>query len=151
MYVCVFVYIYICVCVCVYIYSHPRRNCFIVSKIISVARQVRWSKPGLKPSWLYASQIFYHTATNKLSVSEGILMHMYHFCFVYIYTLNDYRILNSLKELCITQVAAGNSFEECSIYIMHVCLSVCVYIHVSVSYIYIYIYIYNVGVFVFNF
>ena len=57
---------------------------------------------GSKPGWLYSS--------NKLSVSEGILTYMYHFCFIYIYTLNGYWELNSFDELCITWVATGNSF-----------------------------------------
>ena len=45
-------------------------------------------KMGSKLGWHYASWTFYCTATRKLSVSEGILTHMYHYCFVYIYPLN---------------------------------------------------------------
>ena len=37
----------------------------------------------------YTSRRFYHTATRKLSISEGILTHMYYFCFVYIYIYID--------------------------------------------------------------
>ena len=60
----------------------------------------------------YASQIFYCTAMRKLSVSKGILTHMYHFCFVFIYTLNGYRVLNLLEEICITRVTTWNSFPK---------------------------------------
>ena len=80
---------------------------------------------------------------------------MYHFCFVYIYTLNGYQVLNSFEEFCITWVETGNSFArvhrpeiQChrmsfSTYIIQtqiymLCLRHCFLF----IYIYIYIYIY---------
>ena len=74
-------------------------NCFVVSQLISVARHTRLFKPVSKSGGFYASQISYRTPTNKLSVSEGIMTYMYHFSFVSIYTLNGYRVLNSLEKL----------------------------------------------------
>ena len=85
----------------------------------------------------YASWIFYRTATRKLNVNEGILTHMYHFCFVYIYTLNSCQVLNSFEGLCIAWMATGNAFArglnspDRSIYIyiykyIHVYMCVCV-------------------------
>ena len=64
------------------------------------------------PADFYASRRFCRTATRKSCVSEGILTHMHHFCFVNEYTLNDYRELSSLEEPRITQVATVNSFAR---------------------------------------
>ena len=46
-YMPIYIYIYI------YIYSHPQTDCFVLSKLFSVARQVGRSKPGSKPIQLY--------------------------------------------------------------------------------------------------
>ena len=34
---------------CIYIYSHPQTVCFILSELISAARQTRFPKLGSKP------------------------------------------------------------------------------------------------------
>ena len=44
-----------------------------------MARHARCLKLGWKPGWFYVSRIFSNIATCKLSISERIFMHMYHF------------------------------------------------------------------------
>ena len=36
-------------CIYIYIYSHSQTDCFVLSELISVARQARFLKLGLKP------------------------------------------------------------------------------------------------------
>ena len=67
---CIYVlYIYIgvscicifCACACVihtYIYSHLQTDCFVISKLFSVARHAGRSKPGSKPVQLYVRLSF---------------------------------------------------------------------------------------------
>ena len=119
----------ICLFSCVlyiYIYCHLHIYCFLVLQLISVARYTRCFKLGSKPGW-----ISYCTATSKLSISEGILTHIYHFSFVYIYVLNGYQVHSSLEDLCIMRVVTSNPFTK-----------------VFNIYIYIYIYIYIIIVLV---
>ena len=91
------------------IYCYPTTDYFVVSQLSNEGRHARCSKLVSEPDWLYASPICYRTTTSKFSVSEGILTHMYRFCFIYTYTLNGYLVLDSLEELFITWVATGNS------------------------------------------
>ena len=50
----------------IYIYSHPQADCFVVSRIFSEARHVKFSKVGSKPRILTHSH-------EEISVSKGIL------------------------------------------------------------------------------
>ena len=43
----IYIYIYI------YIYIHPQTDCFVLSKLFSVARQVGRLQPGSKPIQIY--------------------------------------------------------------------------------------------------
>ena len=98
-----YMYIYMCMCV----YCHWQTDCFVESKHVNVARHARCLKLGSKHGWLYASQIFYRTATKKLG--EGTLTHMYHFCFDSTYTLNGSRELNLLEEFC---MLSNNKYKK---------------------------------------
>ena len=61
----------------IYIYSHPQTDCFIASQLFHVARQNRFSKLGLKPSWLKCqSKILLHSY-KETSVSKRIFKHKY--------------------------------------------------------------------------
>ena len=47
----------------IYTYCHPDRQiCFVLSELISVARQARFPKLGLKPVDSNANPRFYHSA-----------------------------------------------------------------------------------------
>ena len=95
-----------CIYIYIYIICHPLIDSFVESELIRVARQARLEH-GIE-----TKQKSYHTAISKLNVSKVILTHMYHFCFVCIYTPNCYRVFNFLEELCISRVATGNSFAR---------------------------------------
>ena len=86
---------------------------FVVSQLISVARQVRYFKLGSKPSWHHTSRISFHRAISNLSVSEGIMCISIIFFCLHIH-LTATGVLNSLEEFCITRVATNNSLWECS-------------------------------------
>ena len=91
--------------------SHLHTDCSLYYNS-SVLRDARsWDRNLAN---FYASRRFYRTATRKLGINEGILSHIYHFCFVYIYVFNGNRVLNSFDELCITWVTIGNSLRESS-------------------------------------
>ena len=103
-------YVFMCVSLYIYIYN-PQTDCFVVSQFFSMTRHTTCFKLGLKPGWLYISQISYPRAIIILSISEGIFS-----AYILTYTLLTTRVLNSWAELCIyTYVAASNSPLECSI------------------------------------
>ena len=94
-----------------YIYCHPQTDCFVLSKVFSVARHVGCSKPGLKPIQLYVrlslrplGQQAYH-----VWLREFLRYYVAAVC-LHFYTLSATRVLNSFKELCIMRAAAENSF-----------------------------------------
>ena len=66
----------------------------------------RCLKLGLKHGWLYTSRISYYTTTNKIGISEGILTHMYPFCFISIYSLK--RLLRAQFIRRVLQYANSN-------------------------------------------
>ena len=106
-----------------YIYSHPQTDCFVVSKLFSVARPVGRLKLGLKPAQLYVRLRILPPSRQTTHVCSGSLRH-YLVAFVcWHFALAGTRVFDSFEELCIMWVAAVNSFAR-------------------VIYIYIYIYIY---------
>ena len=52
-YIFIYIYMYIYICIYIYIYRHPQTDCFVLSELFSVAKQVGRSKPGSKPIQLY--------------------------------------------------------------------------------------------------
>ena len=117
-----YIYIYIerererCVCVCIYIYiyiySHPHTDCFVVSQLFSVARHVGSFKLRLKPTKPYVRLSIIPLNHQSTYVSSGIIRH-YEVAFVCLhFALPDTGVLNSYEKLCITRVAAVNSFAR---------------------------------------
>ena len=89
---------------------HLQTDCFVVSRIFSVTRCVRRFKLGLKPAQIYVRLSIIPLSPQLTYVSSGIIRH-YVVAFVCLhFALPDTRKLNSYKELCITRVAADNSF-----------------------------------------
>ena len=104
-----YIYIYI------YIYCHPQTNRFVVSQLFSVARHIGRLKLGLKPDQLYIRLNIILLCHQSTYVSSGMIKH-YVVAFVCLhFALTDTRELNSFEELCITRVAAVNSFARQSI------------------------------------
>ena len=99
-------------------------DCFIVSQLFSVARHAGCFKLGSKPTQLYVRLSILPLTLQTAYISSGIIMH-YVLASIYLhFTLPNTRVLNSLEEICITQVAVVNSFarvlnpREGSIYII---------------------------------
>ena len=94
-----------------HIFIHPRKNCFIVSQLFSIARHVRCFKLGSKPSRLYVNRIFSPKAIVPLYANEGVFS-----LYIYLHIrLSATEVLNSCEELGIyADMVAGNSSLECS-------------------------------------
>ena len=102
----IYIYIYI------YIYCHPQIDCFVVSQLFSVARHAGCFKVKLKPAQLYVRLSILPLSHVVIYASSEIIRH-YLLAFVCLYfALPDTRVLNSLEKLCITQIAAVNSFAS---------------------------------------
>ena len=107
--VTLYIYIYIYI----YIYSHPQIVSLYYNYSVwldtQYARSWDWNLADFTSAWYSTAQ----PLTNS--------------CFVYMYTLNGFWVLNSLKELCITLVATGNFFARMfNLWwgsISHVCVS----------------------------
>ena len=100
------IYIYI------YIYSHSPTDCFIVSQIFGVAKHVGYLKLGSKPTQLYVRRSIIPLSHQANHVSLGIMSLCSRFSLFTFFALPDTKVLNSFEELCIMQVAAGNSFPR---------------------------------------
>ena len=101
-----YIYIYI------YIYCYSQTDCFIILQLFSVARHVGHFKLGLKPTQLYVRLSIILLSHQSTNVSSGIIRH-YVVAFIFLhFALLDTRDLNSFEELCITQVAADNSYTR---------------------------------------
>ena len=100
----------------IYIYSHPQTDCFVLSELFSVARQVTRSKTVSKPIQLYVrlslrplGQQAYHVWLREflrhyVVTAAAVCLHLY--------TLSASRVLSSFEELCILRAAAENSFTR---------------------------------------
>ena len=87
-------------------------DCFVVLQLSSVARHVGRFKQVSKPTQLYIRLNIIPLSQLAIYVSSGIIRH-YVIAFVCLhFALQDTRVLNSLEELCITRVAAVNSFAR---------------------------------------
>ena len=70
----------------IYIYSHPQTDCFVVSQLFNVARQVGRLKLGSKPAQLYVRLSIILLSQEANHVSSGIIRHYVvaffwlHFC-----------------------------------------------------------------------
>ena len=96
----------------IYIYCHPQIDCFVVSQLFNVARHVGCFKLGLKPAQLYVRLSIIPLSQQSTYVSIGIISHnVVDFAGLH-FPLSVTRVLNSFKELCITRVAAVNSFAR---------------------------------------
>ena len=94
----------------IYIVIH--RQIFRVSQIFSVARNTVRFKMGSKPAPLYAKHCIFMLSHQVTYVSSGIITH-HVLAFICLYfALPNTRVLNSLEELCITRVAAVDSFAR---------------------------------------
>ena len=68
------------------IYCHPQIDCFVVSRLFSVARHVRRLKLGSKPAQLYVRLSIIPLSLQANHVSSGIIRHYViafvclHFC-----------------------------------------------------------------------
>ena len=94
------------------IYSDPQTNRFVVSQLFSVATQIGHFKLGLKPGKLYVRLSIITLSHQSTYVSSGIIRH-YVLAFACLhFALPDTIVVNSYKELCITLVAAVNSFAR---------------------------------------
>ena len=124
-----------CVCVCVfdiYIVIHTQ----IVSLYHNSSRHVGRLKLGSKPNQLYVRLSILPLSQQVTYVSSAIIMH-YVVAFVCLhFALPDSRVFNSLEGLCITRVAAVNSFARS--------------LNPRGVYIYIYIYIYIFGLYIYR-
>ena len=98
------------VCVYIYIYIIIHRQTFSLYHNTSVQLDIRdsWSWDW-NPANFYSNRKFFGTATRKFSISKGIFNAYVALFFVFIYTLNGYRELNSFEEICIMRVATVNS------------------------------------------
>ena len=105
-------YIYIYIYIYVYIYSHPQTDCFVVSQLFSVARHVRHFKLGLKPAQFYVRLKIVPLSPQSTYVSTGIIRYSVVAFACLHFALQDSRVLNSNKELCMTRAAAVNSFAK---------------------------------------
>ena len=118
-----------------YIVIH--RQTFILSQLFSIGRHVECLKLGLKPAQLYIRLSIFLLTQQATYVSSGIIRY-YVVAFVYLhFALLDTRVLNSLEELCIMQVAAITL-----IFTSYGLNSITVVILLNI-YIYIYIYDYS--------
>ena len=117
-----------------YIYCHLQTDCFFVSQLFGMVRQMRSFKLGLKCCWLYASWISYPRA---IIILKGIF---YAYIF-YIYAISYQCAQFICRALHYIFVAAGHSPLKCSIYIhRHSHKYIYLYIYI---YIYIYMYLYT--------
>ena len=95
-----------------YMHCHPETDCFAVSQLFRVARHTGCFKLGPKPAQLYIRLSILPLSQQSIYVNSGIIRH-YVSAFVCLhFALPGTRELNSLEELCITRVAAGNSFAR---------------------------------------
>ena len=95
-----------------YIYIHPQTDCFVVSQLFSVARQVGRLKLGLKPAQLYVRLGIILLSHQPTYVSSGIIRH-YVVAFVCLhFALSDTRGLNLFEELCTSRVEAVDFFAR---------------------------------------
>ena len=91
---------------------HPQRDCFDESQSFSEATHVGRLKLGPKPAQLYVRLSILPLSHQATCVSSGITKH-YVVAFICLhFTLPNIRVLNSLKELSTTHVAAINSFAR---------------------------------------
>ena len=87
-------------------------DCFAVSQLFSVARHVGRFKLGSKPAQIYVRLCILLISQQMTYGSSGIIRH-YVVAFICLqFGLLNTRVLNSLEELCITVVAAVNSFAR---------------------------------------
>ena len=94
------------------IYCHQQTDCFVVSQLFIVARHVRRYKLGLKLTQLYIRLSIILLSRQWAYVSSGIIRN-YVVAFVCLhFALPNTKLLNSYEDLCITRVAAVNSFTR---------------------------------------
>ena len=112
-----FVYIYI------YIYCHPQTDCFVLSDLFRVARDVGRSKPESKPIQLYVRLSLRPFGQQAYDVWLRELLR--YLCsnsssrlFLHFYTLSATRVFNSFEELCIMRAVAENFFTHWGVYIL---------------------------------
>ena len=94
----------------IYIYCHPQRDCFFVSQLFTVTRHIARFILGSKPAYFYGRPITYHSAISLTYVSSGIKRIFFQLCLHFAQL--EIGVFNSLEELCITWVAAVNSFAR---------------------------------------
>ena len=103
----VYIYIYIYI----YIVIH-RQTIFVISQLFSVARHLGCFKLGSKPSQLYVKLSILPLSQQATYISSEIIT-PYVLTFISLcFYLWDTRMLNSFEELCITWMAAINSFAR---------------------------------------
>ena len=105
-------YVYMYVCVYIYIYIVIHRQIFVVSRLFSVVRHVGCLKLRLKPTQLYVKLSIILLSYLLTYISSVIIRHFVVALVCLHFALLDTRVLNSYEELCITQVAAINSFAR---------------------------------------
>ena len=96
----------------IYIVIH-RQICFVLSELISVARQARVSKLESKPGWLKRQSKIPPLSHEEASFSEVNLNgYESQLLFFYIYPLNGYRELDSYEEPCLYATQLLHSLES---------------------------------------
>ena len=124
----------------IYIVIH-RQICFVLSELISVARQARFPKLGSKPGWLKHQSKILPLSHEEASASE-VNLNSYEsqlLLFTYI-RLNSYRELDSYEEPCI--YANGNTITSFARELSPIYMYIYTYIYIWTLYtMYICIYI----------
>ena len=72
-----------------YIHCHPQTDCFVQSQLLSVARNTRCFKLGLKPDWLYVCWISYHPTYEIIQILE----------LAYLYKISGIQCLINQKDI----------------------------------------------------
>ena len=106
----IYIYIYIYVYIYIYIYIVFHRKTSVLSQLVNVARHAGLFKMGSKLAKLYVRLSILTLRQLVTYVSSGIITQYLSAFFCLHFVLPDTRVLNSLEELCITRVAAVNSF-----------------------------------------
>ena len=96
----------------IYIYILLSTDCLVVSQLFNDARRAQRFKLRSKPAQPYVRLSILSLSQLRTDVSSVIVRH-YVLAFVCLhFVLPDTRVLSSLKEFCITWVAAINSFTR---------------------------------------
>ena len=111
-----FTYIYIYIYIYIY---HPQTDCFVLSELLNVARNVGGLKPGSKTVQVDDRLSIRPLGQQACHVGLGIIRYYVAtatataaFVCLHFYTLSATRVLNSFEELCIMRAAAEKFLHQ---------------------------------------